>query len=97
MTGFDLVTHIIPWLLTVCALSFTLYNIIHNNKKEEKERTKDYATEITKVNVKLDNLQASANSTNGMVNSLDNKLENINTKVENIDKRLVAVETKMEM
>ena len=97
MTGIELITHVVPWFLTVCALSFTLYNIIHNNKKEEKKTAVDYATAITTFNIKLDNLQTSANNTNGVVNGLNNKLDGLDNKVEGIDKRLTVVETKLDI
>lgn len=86
MTGWDVFTHVIPWLLTVASLSYTIYATTHKNRKEEEAETKACTIETTTVITKLELIQQAVNRTNDIITTIQNELKDV-------EHRLTVVET----
>lgn len=86
MTGWDLVTHIIPWVLTVASLSYTIYVTTKKNKKEDIKEAKECTVETTAVVYKLESIK-------DIVTETRRDIKDIQADIKGLEKRVTTLET----
>lgn len=86
MTGWELFTHVIPWLLTVASLSYTIYQGNKKNKKEDIKEAKECTVETTAVVYKLESIK-------DIVTETRRDIKDIQTDIKGLEKRVTTLET----